>query len=68
MTFSEFQRLSNRRCGEAFHKGGGKGIRFCWNSCGIGANRGFDIKRVLLICHGAAHNDTIVTIGVKHVG
>ena len=40
-------------------------ISFCWDSVGIGKNRGFQIIEVLLICHGACHNDTIVTIDKK---
>lgn len=44
---------------------GGYCISFCWDSCGIGINRGFKIQEVMLICHGACHNDTIVTIDRK---
>jgi hypothetical protein len=40
-------------------------ISFGWDSCGIGKNRGFEIVEVMLLCHGAAHNDTIVTVDVK---
>lgn len=40
-------------------------ISFCWDSVGIGKNRGFDIIEILLICHGACHNDTIVTVDKK---
>lgn len=43
----------------------GKCISFCWDSVGIGQNRGFEIIEILLICHGACHNDTIVTIDQK---
>ena len=43
-------------------KMGGTAISFCWDSTGIGKNRGFKIVEILLICHGACHNDTIVTI------
>ena len=46
-------------------KPGGKAISFGWNSGGIGANRGFEIVRILLVCHGAAHYDTIVTVDTK---
>lgn len=45
----------------------GKAICFGWNSCGLGINRGFILERVLLICHGAAHYDTIVTVETKTV-
>jgi hypothetical protein len=44
---------------------GGKAICFAWDSNGIGKGRGFDINRILLICHGACHNDTIVTVEKK---
>lgn len=41
---------------------GGKAICFGWDSTGIGKTRGFELQRVLLLCHGACHNDTIVTV------
>lgn len=44
---------------------GGKAICFGWDSTGVGKSRGFELQRVLLICHGACHNDTIVTVEVK---
>ena len=40
-------------------------ISFCWDSVGMGANRGFDIEEIMLVCHGACHNDTIVTVDRK---
>jgi len=43
-------------------KPSGKAICFGWNSAGIGKTRGFRLEKVLLICHGACHNDTIVTV------
>ncbi|WP_335520453.1 hypothetical protein [Neobacillus drentensis] len=43
----------------------GKAICFGWNSQGVGKNRGFHLKRILLVAHGAAHNDTICTVEVK---
>ena len=46
-------------------KPGGKVISFGWNSMGMGKNRGFEIKRILLVPHGGAKNDTIVTVEVK---
>lgn len=36
-----------------------------WNSGGIGKKYGFDIVEILLVAHGGAHNDTIVTIERK---
>ena len=46
-------------------KVGGKIISFGWNSTGIGKTRGFEIKRIWLICHGGHHNDTIITLEEK---
>jgi DNA modification methylase len=40
-------------------------ISFCWDSVGIGQNRGFEIQEILLVCHGACHNDTIITVDKK---
>lgn len=42
---------------------GGKVIRFGWNSKRISKN--FEIDRILLVSHGAAHNDTICTVQIK---
>ena len=36
-----------------------------WNSNGIGKKYGFEIVEILLVAHGAMHNDTIVTIERK---
>jgi hypothetical protein len=47
---------------------GGLCISFCWDSTGIGKKRGFDIVEIMLICHGACHNDTIVTVDKKRGG
>lgn len=33
-----------------------------WNSSGMGIKRGFEIIEILMVCHGAAHNDTIVVV------
>lgn len=46
-------------------KKSGKAISFGWDSTGIGQKRGFEIQRILLVCHGACHNDTIVTVEKK---
>lgn len=46
-------------------KPGGICISFSWDSVGIGKKRGFKIIEILLICHGACHNDTIVTVDQK---
>ena len=46
-------------------KKGGYVISFGWNSAGMGKNRGFEIVEILLVAHGGAHNDTIVTVERK---
>lgn len=46
-------------------KPGGKAICFGWNSMGLGKNRGFEMKRILLVAHGGSKNDTICTVEVK---
>lgn len=40
-------------------------ISLCWDSTGVGKNRGFEIIEILLVCHGACHNDTIITVEKK---
>ena len=44
---------------------GGFVISFGWNSNGVGRNNGFEIEEILLVPHGGAHNDTIVTVERK---
>ena len=46
-------------------KPNGKAICFGWDSNGVGKKRGFHLEEILLIAHGAAHRDTIVTIERK---
>lgn len=46
---------------------GGHVISCGWNSHGIGIKRGFKIVEILLVSHGSAHNDTIVTVERKAV-
>jgi hypothetical protein len=46
-------------------KPGGTAISFGWNSAGFGKERGYQVEEILLVCHGAAHNDTIVTVEQK---
>lgn len=36
-----------------------------WNSTGIGKKNGFELEEVLILCHGSAHNDTIITVERK---
>lgn len=38
---------------------GGYCLSFGWDTTGIGKNRGFEIVEILLVCHGAGHQDTI---------
>lgn len=44
-----------------------EGIAICcgWNSMGFGITRGFEMLEILMVTHGAAHNDTIVTVERK---
>jgi hypothetical protein len=40
-------------------KPGGIILSFGWNTVGMGKSRGYEIREILLVCHGGAHNDTI---------
>lgn len=44
-----------------------EGIAICcgWNSMGFGFTRGFEMLEVLMVTHGAAHNDTLVTVEAR---
>lgn len=44
---------------------GSLALCFGWNSTGFGTGRGFELLEILLVCHGGAHNDTIVTVEKK---
>lgn len=46
-------------------KPGGIAIVCGWSSNGIGINRGFQLKELLLVPHGGSKNDTIVTVECK---
>lgn len=46
-------------------KPNGIAISCGWNTNGIGEKRGFEIIEILLVAHGGAHNDTIVTVERK---
>jgi hypothetical protein len=39
---------------------------FGWDSTGMGKKRGFEILEIKLLCHGACHNDTIITVERKN--
>lgn len=43
------------------------GIVICcgWNSTGFGKGRGFELISMLVVNHGASHNDTIITVERK---
>lgn len=43
------------------------GVAICcgWNSNGIGINRGFEMREMLIVAHGGSKNDTIVTVERK---
>ena len=43
----------------------GISVCFGWDSNGLGLKRGFEIIEILLLAHGACHNDTIVTVEQK---
>ena len=44
---------------------GGITIWCGWNSTGMGKKQGFEIKEILLVCHGSDHNDTICIVEEK---
>lgn len=46
-------------------KVGGLCLMFGWNSMGVGKGRGFEMLEVMLVPHGGARNDTIVTLERK---
>lgn len=41
-------------------------ISFGWDSNGVGSTRDFEREEVMLLSHGAGHNDTICTVEVYH--
>jgi len=60
-----------KRVKDALHpkiRAGGHVICCGWNSMGMGINRGYELIEVLLVPHGGAHNDTIVTVERKTQG
>lgn len=44
---------------------GGHSLHFGYHSNGFGKGRGFEIEEILLVAHGGAHYDTIVTVEKK---
>lgn len=63
-TQSSFYSNSKKQVARIVKKGGIV-ISFGWNSSGIGKTLGFEIIEILLVPHGGAHNDTIVTVERK---
>jgi len=59
-TWSNWKNLLSKKI-----KKGGKIISFGWNSNGMGIKRGFKIIELLIVPHGAMHNDTICTVEEK---
>jgi len=43
-----------------------KVISFGWNTIGIGVTRGFTQTRILIVCHGGHHHDTLCTVEIKN--
>ena len=41
---------------------GSRVLSFGWNTVGMG--KGFAMEELLIVCHGAAHNDTLCTVEV----
>lgn len=46
-------------------KPGGRAICFGWTTMGIGINRNFTMRRILIVPHGGTKNDTLVTVETK---
>lgn len=43
-------------------------ISFGWNTNGMGKSRGFKVVEILMVHHGAQHNDTLVTVEKRIIG
>jgi len=43
---------------------GAVALSFGWNTTGMGGDRGFHCREILIVCHGGAHNDTLCTAEV----
>jgi len=44
---------------------GGTVLSFGWQSGGMGVTRGYELREILLVAHGGAHNDTICVAECK---
>ena len=51
--------MKERDIADRLLKIGGIVLSFGFNSCGMGKDRGYEIIEILLVSHGATHNDTI---------
>jgi hypothetical protein len=49
----------------ALQRPGGIALTFGWNSGGFGIQRGYEPIEIMLVCHGAGHNDTLCVAEVK---
>lgn len=49
----------------SFQKSGDYVLSFNWNTVGMGKKRGYRKLEVLVVCHGACHNDTLCVAEVK---
>ena len=55
-----------RDAGDRILNPGGFVLSFGWNSGGMGISRGYEIRSIMLVCHGGAHNDTICLVEQKY--
>lgn len=55
--YAECRRAIRKLCAR-----GSRVLSFGWNTVGMGP--GFALEELLIVCHGAAHNDTLCTVEV----
>lgn len=55
--YAECKRAIRKLCAH-----GSRVLSFGWNTVGMGS--GFALEELLVVCHGAAHNDTLCTVEV----
>jgi len=48
-------------------KPGGKVITYGYNTVGMGIKRGYTLTRILDVCHGGDHYDTLCTVEIKNI-
>ena len=61
-----YNRVKNAMCDKI--KTGGYVVCCGWNTNGFGKNRGYELIEILIVAHGAHHNDTLVTVERKMQG